>query len=124
MDGRDGEIVGIRSATNGRSCATHACCGEHLRVGDLVRFRVTVVEIGGKIQEALAAVRIFDGTETCTVGFLPGHIVSSAREEFNWQYAQILELYEGSENAMKRRKSHQNFGIASFRLLNNIQQQE
>jgi hypothetical protein len=83
-----------------------------------------VVEIGGKLQDALAAVRIFDGTETCIVGFLPHNIVTSAREEFNWQYAQILELYETSENRMKRRKSNQNYGIASFRLLNNIQQQE
>jgi hypothetical protein len=27
MDGRDGDIVGIVSATNGCSCATHVCCG-------------------------------------------------------------------------------------------------
>jgi hypothetical protein len=124
MDSRDGEIVGILSATNSRSCSTHVCCGEHLRLGDLVCFQPTVVDIGGKVQEALAAVRIFDGTETCTVGFLPHNIVSLAREEFGWQYAQILELYEGSENRMKQHKSNQNYGIASFQLLNNIQQQE
>jgi hypothetical protein len=121
---RDGEIVGIKNATNGRSCSAHLVCGEHLRAGDLIRFRSMVVDVDGDTERAVAAVRILDGTETCIVGFLPRSIVKRRGAEFPPKYAQIIELYDESDNPVLRRKSNQNFGVASFRMLDDIQQQE
>jgi hypothetical protein len=95
---RDGEIVGLRSSTNGCSCASHSVCGEHLRAGDLIRFRSVVVDVDGGTESAIAAVRILDGTETCIVGFLPRSIVNRRRGDFPQKYAQIIELYDESDN--------------------------
>jgi len=33
---KDGEIVGLKEASNGRSCESHDCCGEHISPDDLV----------------------------------------------------------------------------------------
>jgi hypothetical protein len=78
--GRDGEIVGLKSGTNGRSCEAHLCCGASLHVGDLVRFRLVMLEVqGGAPVEALKVLKIKDGTEGCHVGFLPRHKLKGAR---------------------------------------------
>jgi hypothetical protein len=121
---RDGEIVGVLKGTNGRSCTAHLVCGEHLRAGDLICFRSVVVDVDGSTEDAIAAVRILDGTQTCIVGFLPRSIVKRRGGEFPTKYAQIIELYAESDNPVLRRKSNMNFGIASFRMLDDIQQQE
>ena len=121
---KDGEIVGLKGTSNGRSCESHDCCGESISPDDLVRFKLTVVDIDGKIEEAIKVVRVRDGTESCTIGFLPRNIVKSRKEKFVGQFAQIIELYEFSENETMRRKSHRNKGMASFRLLKDIQEQE
>ena len=122
---RDGEIFGINGSTNGRSCESHDCCGSRLMPDDLIRFKLTVIDTGiRKNEEAIKAVRVRDGTETCTVGFLPRSLVVCRKERFVGQFAQIIELYGMSENKTMRRKSHQNKGIASFRLLDEIQEQE
>lgn len=121
---KDGEIVGLKSSSNGRSCESHDCCGEHIEPDHLIRFKLATVDINGKTEEAIKAVRIRDGTESCTVGFLPRNIVASGKDKFTGEFAQIIELYEFSDNETKRRKSHRNIGIASFRLLHDIQEQE
>lgn len=64
--------------------------------------------------------RIRDGSEACTVGFLPRNLVRSSKEKFEGKFAQIIELYESSECAIKRRKSQRNRRMASFRLLSEI----
>jgi len=48
---KDGEMVGLSMGTNGRSCVQHGMCGDHLKVGDLVRFKKCVVEIDGVVEE-------------------------------------------------------------------------
>ena len=121
---KDGEIVGLKGTSNGRSCESHDCCGEHISPDDLVRFKLAVVDIDGKTEEAIKVVRMRDGTESCMIGFLPRNIIKSAKEKFVGQFAQIIELYEYSDNEVMRRKSHRNKGVASFRLLNDIQEQE
>lgn len=121
----DGEIVGLNGTSNGRSCASHECCGAHLVIDDLVRFRLYVADVDGKIEEAVQVIRIRDGTESCTVGFLPRNIVRSKKAaQFIGKFAQIIELYEESESEVKRRKNHLKKGVASFRLLDDIPQQE
>jgi len=120
---RDGEIVGIRSSNNGRCCSTHSSCGEHIRIDDLVRFKLCVVDIDGKLEEAIKVVRIRDGVESCTVGYLPRNVVESQKEKYVDKFGQIIELYGQSESTMKRRKSNRNLGMASFILLEAILEQ-
>jgi hypothetical protein len=64
---KDGELVGLKGTSNGRSCVSHDCCGKHVNLDDLVRFRFSVADIDGKIEEAIQVVRIRDGTELCTI---------------------------------------------------------
>jgi len=121
---RDGEIVGLHGTSNGRSCTSHACCGENLSPDDLIRFKFDVIEIEGHVEDAIKVVRIRDGAESCVVGFLPRNIVKVFKEKFVGQFAQVIELYDDSENTTMRRKSHRNKGMASFRLLQDIPEQE
>ena len=125
-DIRDGEILGLRGTTNGRSCEQHACCGEIVRPNDCVRFKAAVVPIDGVDQAGIKAVLILDGTELCTVGFLGKNIAALKKtsDKFVNKFAQVIELYDSSENAAKRAKSHNNLGVCSFRLLEDIQIQE
>ena len=55
---KDGEIVGPKGTSNGRSCVSHDCCGEHVNLDDLVRFRLSVADVDGNIEEAIQVVRI------------------------------------------------------------------
>ena len=89
-------------------------------IDELVWFKLTVADIDGKIEEAIQAVRIQDGTPSCVIGFLPQNIVQSGKEKYVGKVAQIIDLYDQSESEVKRRKSYRNRGVASFRLLDNI----
>jgi hypothetical protein len=93
--GRDGEIVGLKSGKNERSCGAHLCCGASLHVGDLVRFRLVMLEVkGGAPVKALNVLKIKDGTEGCHVGFLPRHIFKGARRnEFKDAFGEVILLY-------------------------------
>jgi hypothetical protein len=80
---RYGEIAGLESSTNGRSCGSHECCGKHLCVGNLVRFCLVILEGDGDGQdtEAMKVIKIKDGTETFHVGFLQRYFVKGSRKE-------------------------------------------
>ena len=68
---RDGELVGIYETSNGRSCKRYECCGKTLERDAVIRFLLRMVPTGedGSLEEALAAIKISDGIEECTVGF-------------------------------------------------------
>lgn len=121
---RDGEIVGRCADNNGRSCESHSCCGTQLKPNDVVTFKSCVVTVDGLQQQALKDVLVLDGTESCTVGFLSRDVVTRMKDKLVDQFAQVIELYEGHENATMRRKSHRNCGVASYRLFRDIQKQE
>ena len=121
---KDGEIVGLHGSTNGRSCESHTSCGSHVMPDDLIRFKLTMVEIDGTLEEGIKVVRIRDGTESCCIGFLPRNLVKSSKANYVGQFAQIVELYEHSDNTTMRRKSNRNLGVASFCLLKDIQELE
>jgi hypothetical protein len=62
--GRDDDIVALKLGTNGRSCEAQLCCGASLHVGDLVQFRLVMLEVqGGAPVEALKVLKINDDTE-------------------------------------------------------------
>jgi hypothetical protein len=120
---RDGEIVGLESSTNGRSCGSHECCGKHLCVGDFVRFRLVILEGDGDGQdtEAMKVINIKDRKEACHVGFLLRYIVNGSRkEELTNAYGQVILLYKESTIEMMKRKNKGLLGMASFHLLSNI----
>jgi len=50
---KDGEIVGLGSSSNGRSCQQHGTCGSAIVIGSLIRFRSCVVDIDGAVEEVL-----------------------------------------------------------------------
>lgn len=112
-----GEIVGLHGDSNGRSCESHRVCGAHVQPGDCLRFKLVIVDIDNEVQEAIACHRIKDGVESCRIGFLSRNLAARSKHQFENKFAQVLELYEQSENVAKRNKSYRNKGMASFRLL-------
>ena len=121
---KDGKIVGLKESSNGRLCVSHDCCGEVAMIDELVQLKLKVVDIDRKIEEAIQAACIGDGTTSCIIGFLPGNIVQSGKEKYVGKFVQIIELYDQSEGVVKRRKFYQNRGVALFRLLDNIPDEE
>ena len=90
-----------------------------------MKFKVVVVEENGEMETKMKVVKIRDGTESCHVGFLPRHILHGSRKEkFENQFGQVLELYKESNDMTKQRKNARLFGVASVRLLGDIQNME
>jgi hypothetical protein len=121
----DFEIVGLQKKTNGRSCCQHEFCGLHLRVREVVRLVRTIVDVEGGAEEAIKLVRIMDGADGCTIGFIPrvqGNLpkIQTAINTF----AQVMEIYESSGNSYKQAKSKRNSGMACCVILNTIPQLE
>ena len=117
---RDGKIIGLKGSSNGRACVQHACCGISLQVDDLLHFKVgVVIQEDGMAETVVKAVLIWDGTETCTVRFLPRQIavVQRKRDLIAERFGQVIELYDLSESSAKKSKSDRNQGMASYRLL-------
>jgi hypothetical protein len=80
---------------------------------------------GGTPFEALKVLKIKDVTERCHVGFLPGHILKgSRRSECKDAFGQVILLYQDSTVEVLRRKKYHLLGVASFRLLPDIQVSE
>lgn len=114
----DCEIVGLFNSSNGRSCTVHKVCGKHLQVGDLVRLVKTFVFINMHHEEAVKVVKVVDGCDTCTVGFIPRvqaklpHVVNNLDK-----FAMVKELYYNSESNYKLEKSKKNVGMGGLVLL-------
>ena len=77
-------------------------------------------------EEGMKDVLVQDGTKLCTVGFLSKSVVAveKDRERYIGRFAQVIELYDHSANKNMSLKSKRNMGIASLRLLEDIQEQE
>ena len=72
----------------------------------------------------IKAVLVSDGSETCTVGFLPSHVAMRPAQvtRLHGKFMMIIELYAlCDESTMKSVKSERNQGMASFFLLDDIQ---
>ena len=91
----DLEIVGLRSGTNDRSCCQHEICGAQVLVGDVLRLVhcKCIVTINGKMEEDIELVKIDDGSETCTVAFVPRAYTElpMVMERIN-KFVQVVEL--------------------------------
>jgi len=126
-------MVILHSPENGHSCVMHDCCGQYVVAGHVVRFKREMQEIvyhtpGNpepyvRIKPVIEVVLILDGTEQCTVGFLPRHVAARPREaaHLHNKFAQVIELYNDTpEGFMRHNKSVRNHGMASYILLDNI----
>ena len=112
-----GEIVGLREKTNGRQCKSHACCGDNIRPGSIVTFKLAVVVIKGKKEEAIKVIHVIDGKETCTVGFLPKSILKDKRYHYLNKMARIILCYEDSPDKDIRKRDYKNKGVTSFSFI-------
>ena len=67
----DFEIVGLYGSSNGRSCCFHMACGKDVEVGNVLCLVRTVVDINDNTELAIKLVKIVDGVDGCTIGFIP-----------------------------------------------------
>ena len=67
----------------------------HVAVGNIVCFKSDVLDIEGHPKLVIKAVLVNDGSETCTVGFLPRHVAMRPAEvtRLHGKFAMIIELY-------------------------------
>jgi hypothetical protein len=80
------EIVGLHASNNGRSCSVlHSCCGDFLKVGDLLRLQKCVMTTNGKLHDAIKCVHIIDGADSCTAAFVPRSMVKNVIH-FLWYF--------------------------------------
>jgi hypothetical protein len=87
-----------------------------------VKFKFVVVEVDIKEEEAI---EIQYGTERCHVCFLLIHFVHGRRkEEMVKKLGKVLDLYKDSNDMTKQRKNRRLFDVASFHLLDDIQEME
>ena len=121
----DFEVVGLQSSSNGRSCTIHECCGEDVGIGDVLRLVGCTVAVDGVVEEALKLVKVVDGIDCCTVGFVPRALMnlSSVKNQVN-KFVQVSELYKDSPNGYKRDKSYKNCGMARVSTLDEEGQNE
>lgn len=121
----DIEVVGLHVNSSGRMCEKHSCCGRTVVVGDCLRLIRTIVFINGENEDAIKLVKISDGVETCTVGFVPKVWIPLAKVQRNIGcFAIVKELYADSTSSFKREKSHRNCGMASVYFLNEVNANE
>jgi hypothetical protein len=115
---QDGEIVGLEGEEGGPPYEIHDVCVNHLDVGYLVKFKVTMSLVGEEEEVVIKVIKIRDGNETCLFGFLPQHIgYGSRKDNLRNKYSQVPELYKESADFTKKSKNFRLVGVASFRLL-------
>jgi hypothetical protein len=112
------EIVGLNSATSGRSCNIHEICGDHLRQGDVCRLLFCNIMIQNVATEAIKVVKVVNGLDACMVGFVPRSFQSMERIYSHvGQLIIIDEIYKESANPYKQRLDKNNRGMASASLV-------
>jgi hypothetical protein len=117
----DFEIVGLFSNSNGRFCCCHRVCGAHVVEGVVLQLVMTVVSIGEGVEEAVKLVRIMDGMDGFTVGFIPRvqSRLPKVLQNIN-KVCIVHKLYQSSSSTYKRKKGEKNHGMASVILLGTI----
>jgi hypothetical protein len=78
---------------------------------------------GGELAQAMKVVKIIDGMEGCHVGFLTRYIIKGARQnEMKDAFGQVILLYKDTTVEVLRRKNDRLHCMASFHLLQDIQE--
>jgi hypothetical protein len=117
----DFEVCGLANASNGRSCSLHSVCGSSVRKNDVLRLVETIAFVDGADETAIKLVKIEDGMETCTVGFIPRmHCRANSISEHINKFCMVTELYKESRNTTKRFKDNTMLGACSAILFDSI----
>jgi hypothetical protein len=91
----------------------------------VVKFKVMMSLFGEEEEVAIKVIKIWDGNETCLVGFLPRRIGYGSRKyKLRDKYTQVLELYKESADFTNKKKNGRLVDVASYRLLDDIQDLE
>lgn len=116
------EIVGLKVESNGRQCHLHRCCGESLKVGDVVKLvKTTLLGPDDVQEEAIKAVKIVQGTEACTVGFIPRAVITHEVVENHVNKFGIVQvIFERSGNPYLLKRSETYCGAAGIILFDDI----
>jgi hypothetical protein len=117
------EIVGLHHNSQGRYCTMHSHCGKHVLEGDILRLVGCVMQVSEEKEPeaAIKLVKIIDGTEACTVGFIPRAYATMEKiQKKIGTYCFVLELYDISKNKYKRRLSKRNYGVASCIFIDEV----
>ena len=117
------DVVGCDIGEGGRRCTTHAICGSHVQLNDVLVFRDQVeAEEGGELVHVVKAYTVRDGSQLCHVGYLPRRLLSQRAKYVN-KFATVVEDLRISSNAQKRRRSERAGGILRCMLLCDIEHQ-
>lgn len=94
-------------------------------MGDVLCLKSTILTINQIDKKAIKFVKIADGAKTCTVGFVPWvqAKLPSVNQHIN-KFVQVLELYQESSSTHKRWILHQNYGMCTVIILDDIPNME
>ena len=121
----DLEIFGLHNGGNGRNCSVHTECGRCVQRGDVFRLVRCIVVVAGRSETAVKAVKVIDGVDTCTVGFVPRVFVDFPKVVNHLdKFVQVIELYHDSCNSYKASLSKRNSGFCSVAFLDEMHRNE
>jgi hypothetical protein len=113
------EIVGTESSTQGRSCDEHCTCGSVLEEGKVVRIRCVQIVKDGKEEAALAVYHVWDGIDSCRVGFLKHHLLKHWKR-YDGVLAQIIDVYSKESESNSRRQFYHNKGCCVAAIISSL----
>ena len=122
-------VVGLQKENFHRTCDLHECCGDHLRPGMVVQFKLVEFPTrGGKTENAVEAwCRIQEGGRPpspsasggpprCKVGWLERHVALAIGDKLNGKCAVTHKLLDDGDKA-ERRTSRLKNGAARVYLV-------
>lgn len=121
-------LVGLVDSSFGRSCERHDICGQAVGFNDVAILKKTIVRIGSAeegnlvIREAIKAVKVEDGTETCLVGFLDRRLLR-AKDIYVNKFVQVTKDLRASSKQFEFQRSARKRGLVEAILLDCIQEQ-
>lgn len=112
------DIVGLSKADCERTCDRHEVCGRSVQLEDVLILKKIVLEFEGKREAAVEARKLQNGQISCRVGFVARNM---AKLIYNDTLVKVVTLYECSESAQDRRRSHRNNGMLLAAILSHHQ---
>jgi hypothetical protein len=121
------KIIGLHHNTEGRCCTLHTHCGMHVYNNNVLRLVHYVAQVrpDKPLEDAIKLVKIEDGIETCTVGFVPRSFSKMRKlRDSVGKCCMVLELCSTSENHYKQKLSKKHYGMASCIFVDDVPRQE
>ena len=67
-------------------------------IDDIIKLKKVLINQEGKIESALRAIKIENGEESSTIGYLPAAAAIHSVGRFDNKFCQLIELYSDSAN--------------------------